>query len=90
MDRARFDHLQLCGCGPQGAQRFDLSYLASDLVARSFPVNDDRAGLLAMIEVLAVIGVFLGVGDLLGQDNVSTGKMAAEYKALTERTGQAG
>jgi ubiquinone/menaquinone biosynthesis C-methylase UbiE len=30
--------------------RFDLSYLASDLVARSFPANDDRAGLLAMIE----------------------------------------
>jgi hypothetical protein len=39
---------------------------------------------------LAVIGVFLGVGDLLGQDNVPTGRMAAEYKALTERTGQAG
>jgi hypothetical protein len=31
-------------------QRFDLSYLASDLVARSFPVDDDRAGLLAMIK----------------------------------------
>ena len=39
---------------------------------------------------LAVIGVFLGVGDLLGQDNVPTVRMAAEYKALTERTGQAG
>ncbi|MGH7174902.1 MAG: DUF5677 domain-containing protein, partial [Minisyncoccia bacterium] len=39
---------------------------------------------------LAVIGVFLGVGELLGQDNGSTGKMAAEYKTLTERTGQAG
>ena len=38
---------------------------------------------------LAVIGVFLGVGELLGQDNTPTGKMAAEYKALTERTGQA-
>ena len=37
---------------------------------------------------LAVIGVFLGVGDLLGQDNVPTGKMAAEYKALTERQGR--
>ena len=28
----------------------DVSYLASDLVARSFPVDNDRAGLLAMIE----------------------------------------
>jgi hypothetical protein len=39
---------------------------------------------------LAVIGVFLGAGELLGQDNVPTGTMAAEYKALTERTGHAG
>ena len=38
---------------------------------------------------LAVIGVFLGVGELLGQDNVPAGKMAAEYKALTESTAQA-
>jgi uncharacterized protein DUF5677 len=38
---------------------------------------------------LAVIGVFLGVGELLGQDNTPTGKMAAEYKALTESTAQA-
>ena len=37
---------------------------------------------------LAVIGVFLGVGELLGQDNTRTGKMAAEYTALTEHTGQ--
>jgi hypothetical protein len=27
---------------------------------------------------LAVIGVFFGVGDLLGQDNTPTGKLAAE------------
>jgi hypothetical protein len=38
---------------------------------------------------LAVIGVFLGVGELLGQDNIPTGKMAAEYTLLTERTEQA-
>jgi hypothetical protein len=37
---------------------------------------------------LAVIGVFLGVGELLVQDNTPTGEMAAEYKALTERAGQ--
>jgi hypothetical protein len=28
---------------------------------------------------LAVIGVFLGVGELLGQDHTPTGKLAAEY-----------
>lgn len=48
-----------------------------------------------MIEVLnlmclAVIGVFMGVAELLGQDSTPTGKIAAEYAALTERTGQAG
>ena len=35
---------------------------------------------------LAVIGVFLGAGELLGQDNTPTGKMATESRALTERT----
>ena len=35
---------------------------------------------------LAVIGIFLGVADLLGQDNTPTSRMAAEYQALTERT----
>ena len=38
---------------------------------------------------LAVVGVFLGVADLLGQDSTPTGALAAEYKTLTERTGQA-
>ena len=37
---------------------------------------------------LAVIGVFLGVDELLGQDNEPTGKMAAEYKALTDARGR--
>jgi hypothetical protein len=37
---------------------------------------------------LAVIGVFLGVSDLLGQDSTPTGALAAEYRALTERTSQ--
>jgi uncharacterized protein DUF5677 len=36
---------------------------------------------------LAVIGVFLGVAELLGQDNTPTGTMAAEYQALTKRAG---
>lgn len=38
---------------------------------------------------LAVITVFLGVGELLGQDNVSIGQMAAEYTALTEAASRA-
>lgn len=41
---------EAAGLGDPQAQRFDVSYLASDLVARSFPVDKDRAGLLAMIE----------------------------------------
>jgi Family of unknown function (DUF5677) len=32
---------------------------------------------------LAVLGVFFGVGDLLGHDNAQTGAMAAEYQELT-------
>lgn len=39
---------------------------------------------------LAVITVFLGVVELLGQDNATTQMIAAEFKALTERTGEAG
>jgi SAM-dependent methyltransferase len=41
---------EAAGLGDPQVQRFDVSYLASDLVARSFPVDNDRAGLLAMIE----------------------------------------
>jgi Family of unknown function (DUF5677) len=37
---------------------------------------------------LAVIGVFLGVAELLEQDTSPTGTMAAEYQALTVRSGQ--
>jgi hypothetical protein len=37
---------------------------------------------------LAVIGVFLGVAELLEQDTTPTGTMAAEYQVLTERSGQ--
>ncbi len=38
------------GLGAPEIQRFEVSYLAPEFVARSFPLNDDRAGLLAMIE----------------------------------------
>ena len=49
------------GLGDPQVQRFDVPYLASDLVARSLPVNDDRAGLLAMIEA-TVEGDTMDVG----------------------------
>jgi len=49
------------GLGEPQLQRFDVTYLASDLVARSFPANDDRAGLLAMIEA-TVEGDTMDVG----------------------------
>ena len=38
------------GLGEPEVRRFDVSYLAPQFVARSFPANDDRAGLLSMIE----------------------------------------
>ncbi len=38
------------GLGDPEIVRFDVPYLAPDFVARSFPLNDDRPGLLAMIE----------------------------------------
>jgi len=41
---------QAAGMPEVFVRRFDVAYLASDFVARSFPLNDDRAGLLAMIE----------------------------------------
>jgi ubiquinone/menaquinone biosynthesis C-methylase UbiE len=41
---------QAGGLGEPAVQRFDVPYLAPDFVARSFPLDDDRAGLLAMIE----------------------------------------
>ena len=37
---------------------------------------------------LAVIAVFLGVGDLLGQDNSPSGTIEAEFKTLAERSSQ--
>jgi Family of unknown function (DUF5677) len=51
-------------------------------------VRDAEVVEMLNLMCLAVIGVFLGVGDLLGQDNTPTGKLAAEYKTLTESTSQ--
>jgi SAM-dependent methyltransferase len=53
--------LEAAGLGAPHVQRFDVFYLASDLVARSFPVNGDRAGLLSMIEA-TVEGDRMGAG----------------------------
>ncbi|HLZ04240.1 MAG TPA: DUF5677 domain-containing protein [Bradyrhizobium sp.] len=53
------------------------------------PVVQD-ADVVEMLDLmcLAVIGVFLCVAELLAQDNAPTAIIAAEYKALTEWTGQ--
>lgn len=51
-------------------------------------VRDAEVVEMLNLMCLAVIAVFLGVGELLGQDNTPTGTMAAEYKTLTERTSQ--
>lgn len=51
-------------------------------------VRDDEVIEMLNLMCLAVIGVFLGVAELLEQDNTPTGIMAAEFKALTELSGQ--
>jgi hypothetical protein len=51
----------LAGRDEPEIRSFDVTYLASDLVAQSFPLNDDRAGLLALIED-RVEGDLLGMG----------------------------
>ena len=53
-------------------------------------VRDAEVIEMLNLTCLAVIGVFLGVGEVLGQDTRPTGTMAAEYKTLTERSGQTG
>jgi hypothetical protein len=52
------------------------------------PVRDAEAIEMLNLLCLAVIGVFLGVAELLEQDTSPTGTMAAEYQVLTERSGQ--
>ena len=49
------------GFGDPEIVRFEVPYLAPDFAARSFPLNDDRAGLLAMIEA-SVDGDKMGLG----------------------------
>ena len=52
---------RFAGLGEPEIRPFDVTYLASDFVARSFPLSDDRAGLLALIEDSVK-------GDLLGMN----------------------
>jgi hypothetical protein len=49
-------------------------------------VRDSEVIEMLNLMCLAVIGVFFGVGELVGQDDEPTGGMAAEYMALTEHT----
>jgi SAM-dependent methyltransferase len=49
--------------------RFEVPYLALDFVDRSFPLNDDRAGLLAMIEA-SVDGDTMDLGARRTPDGV--------------------
>jgi hypothetical protein len=48
-------------------------------------VRDAEVVEMLNLMCLAVIGVFFGVGDLLGQDNTPTGKLAAEYIDTLDR-----
>lgn len=48
------------GLAPRVCARFQVPYLAEDFVARAFPANDDREGLLALIEA-SVDGDQLGM-----------------------------
>ena len=51
------------------------------------PVQAEEMVEMLNLMCLAVLGVFLGVGELVGSDNVEASKMAAEYQELTKLTG---
>ena len=55
---------------------FEVAYHAADLVAQSFPVADDRAGLLALIED-SVAGDRLGMRACREADGVRIGRIRA-------------
>jgi hypothetical protein len=50
-------------------------------------VRDEEVIEMLNLLCLSVIAAFLGVVELLGQDSTPTGKMAAEFQALTDETG---
>ena len=51
-------------------------------------VRDAEVVEMLNLMCLAVIGVFLGVAEILGQDTTPIGEMGAEYQSLTKLTGQ--
>ena len=53
-------------------------------------VKTDEAVEMLNLLCLAVIGVFLGVGELIGNDNAEAGAMAKEYQELTAASAVAG
>ena len=57
------------GFGDPEIVRFEVPYLAPDFAARSFPLNDDRAGLLAMIEA-SVDGDTMDLGARMTPEGV--------------------
>lgn len=74
------------GLGDPEIQRFDVSYLAPDFVARSFPLNDDRAGLLAMIEA-SVDSDTMGLGAHWTPQGVKFSFRSAVLSAVKPRCG---
>jgi SAM-dependent methyltransferase len=72
---------ELGGLGDPAIQRFDVPYVATELVARSFPENDDRAGLLALIEA-SVDGDLMDVGARRSPEGVRFAFRAAVLSAV--------
>jgi hypothetical protein len=52
------------------------------------PVAKDELIATLNLMCLAVLAVFIGVGDLLRKPSEQVGRMAAEYQELTNLTGQ--
>jgi SAM-dependent methyltransferase len=73
------------GLGDPTVQRFDVPYLASDLIARSFPANDDRPGLLALIEH-SIDGDLMEIGAHRTPEGVRFAFRSAVFSA-TKRAG---
>jgi hypothetical protein len=75
---------ELAGLGDPEIQRFDVPHVAPELVARSFPENDDRAGLLALIEA-SVDGDLMGVGARRSPQGVRFAFRCAVLSAVKPR-----
>jgi len=69
------------GLGEPNVRTFQLSYLAADLVKKSFPEASDRAGLLALIEG-SVEGDTLGMGAHMTSGGVRVTYHSAVFTAV--------